>query len=176
MEKKKNKALSIVGAIIYAIALICCLITMFNTRYALQGIAYMVITVLVGLYAVEFYKTPHGNALRWLMLAFAACLLPEVWFHGMIKQDGVALMAYVLIIGAVCYGSGRLMRIKSNMVIFTVVLLFLAGLAISSFIRLAGAKQMVNALRPLTAFLLFLILTGAYAARYREHKEAGLKG
>jgi len=167
----KNKFPQIIVAIVWLLGLatsIACLCTV-RSKYA--PIAYLIMFALTALYTLFLYKKPHGNLLRWLMLTFAAILLPDV-YYSFARKIAVQMLLYVVAIGLICYAAGRLDHIKSNTFIFLAVLIIFVCIIVLIIIR--SPARMVNIMRPAALLWLFVVLVSAYIFRYKEHKAAGL--
>jgi len=128
------------------------------------------VSLFVLYYILAGYKKPHGNMLRYLMLAFAFAIILDVS-----KSEGIPFYAplraaTVFLIG---YIAGRLNKINQNKVLMSIVfaLIFAAGCIVAKTIPTRSV--IINIAYFLDA-ILWLVICSAYLVRCWEHKEAGL--
>ena len=154
------------------------------------------ITLIIGYilalyYALWGYKTPHGNMLRYMILAYAFLLAlgsesrlfanarPErpvdvANADGQIRRGTRGLASYKDLITSISlvlmgYTAGRLNKYKQNKIIIPIILVLLF---IRSFVM--GLTRIQVMMTDLSFFILWLGIACAYFARYDAHKEAGL--
>ena len=149
-----------------------------ESRSIIELVTTTVMFVLIFIYVVSNYKTPHGNLLKYLFLAFSIMSLV-----GFLDSDFAASMfkefAYVnqllrgLAIIFSAYIAGRLDRIKTNTILIVINgIIFLVTSIIN--IVLFKVTDISLILFLCSFFILWLDLAIAYGFRYKEHKEAGL--
>ena len=180
--KKGTKVGLLTVAILTAIGFVNLIINIFTALSDAQPdlIGHMVMDAamlsLIAFYAFFGYKKPHGNMLRTTLFLFGTF----VFVNGVIPisgMEGTREILFRLSAGAttllIGYISGRLDRIKKNVILMILVgILLLAGQVII-FSRLPALHvgEVIGALTPVT---MWTALTIAYVARYEEHKAAGL--
>lgn len=146
-----------------------------------QPIIELVVTVimfaLIFIYAVSNYKTPHGNLLRYLFLAFSFMCFTGILGSGMMAETSVAsdniyqlLRGIAVIIST--YIAGRLDRIKTNTVLIVINTIILLATSLMNIVFFK-ITDITLILFMCSFFILWLDLAIAYGFRYREHKEAG---
>ena len=181
--KKETKVGLLTVAILTAIGFVNLIINIFTALSAAQPdlIGHMIMDAamlsLIAFYAFFGYKKPHGNMLRTTLFLFGTF----VFVNGVIPisgMEGTREILFRLSAGAttllIGYISGRLDRIKKNVILMILVgILLLAGQVII-FSRLPALHvgEVIGALTPVT---MWTALTIAYVARYEEHKAAGLE-
>ena len=134
---------------------------------------------LIACYAISYYKTPHGNLLKYLFLVFAV-----MCFSGLINSDPNGSFsqgtwyAYQIARGAVVilstYIAGRLDRIKQNTVLAVICAVLLLATSIECIIVIGNTSSLSFILFESNFFIMWLDLMIAYLFRYHGHKEAGL--
>jgi len=179
--KKSNRVAIIIMMVLVAIGLIS---SVFDIVEGLQNtypaiiIAKLVMYILVAYYGLWGYKKPHGNLLKYLMLAFGITLITPVILADSSHLRQIIYPIAILLIG---YMSGRLYKYKENRIIaiiVTVLLVFLFIMKVvdpGSEIRLVAIDNPFNLLISLDPTILWLAIYVSYSSRYRLHKEAGLQ-
>lgn len=147
--------------------------------------------LLVLYYAFWGYKTPHGNVLRYLILAYAFLLAlgsetrlfasarPErpvdvTDANRQVRSGARRFTSYKDLLTSISlvlmgYTAGRLNKYKQNKIIIPIVLVLLF---VRSFVT--GTTRIQVMMTDLSFFILWLGIACAYFARYDAHKEAGL--
>ena len=140
-----------------------------------HDISTVVTVIVIMLYVFVLYKKPHGNSLRYLYFFFGLCLA----FHGVLDiLEGLLFLSgcmQVLAALIITYISGRLDKIEKNrpLLILVGILLFISWLSIN-FISDYAHFSVLRLLGSLNNPIQLGALGYAYAARYEEHKAAGL--
>ena len=178
---KKEQAAGL--AIVLALEVIATLITivvvgmMLSEPGPMLGTSLIVLALclLVGYYTLIGYRKPHGNLLRYTMLAFAFLLLicmvslaktPSP-INMMLNLSAALLMAYM---------AGRLNKYDKNRVLIIIILILLA---FNVFIPSSapemnqGANSLRGSLLGITVVVLWVALSCVYALRFKDHKDAG---
>jgi len=183
MEKKKQNVLLIIMGALITISLIARLCVIKD--YSISGIPMIVSLIFVALYGFWLYKKPHGNMLKYAMLLFAfASIISAVSVIIMdmdyistsekIKYDIAFKIVKILCASAICYGAGRLNRIKQNRILFPIIdLLFLVE-SVSMFFTYSNDYSVLIMFSYFNFTIAFTTLMIAYFVRYKEHREAGL--
>ncbi len=140
--------------------------------FAIVYIVPILIYILLLIYVLMEYKRPHGNLLRVTLLIYAFML--AVWAAAQGENAGcIYVLPCTTVI--VAYLSGRLNKIKKNIVWFSIAAAFLIGYGILQTVMVGvetyGIMQISYCFG---AFLQWITLALAYFSRYKEHKEAGL--
>ncbi len=176
MEKtKQNKGLLALIVLIIVVQLISCVSALLNN----PAVNYTVLTLIAAAehllalyYVLHGYKKPHGNLLKFVMIAFILTLCVEtIAFLGSnaLYYSAINIVCMILM----TYASGRLNKIGENRVIMTLVLVLL----------IISGTTLVIEFNPDSIFryvvmygkaLEWLVLCCAYFVRYKAHKEAGL--
>lgn len=180
--KKGTKIGLLTVAILTAIGFVNLIINIFTALSDAQpdSIGHMIMDAamfsLIAVYAFVGYKKPHGNMLRMSLLLLGTF----VFINGVIPVSGMdetRAILFRLFAGAatllIGYISGRLDRIKKNLILMILVgVLLLAGqIIILSRLPAVHVGEVIGVLTPVT---MWAALTIAYVARYEEHKAAGL--
>lgn len=152
-----------------------------------------VICLIALYYGIRGYKVPHGNTIRYLLLAFAVAEASEFLFNpGMIKPMAVCLLLTTILSS---YMAGRLNKSKECKIIIALVgILLIAVWAMHRFMPPAipmgqpGPAEMDMAQIPertdwirdifpsdISRFLSWLVLGVSYITRYDGHKKAGIE-
>ena len=133
--------------------------------------------MLVAFYALIGYKKPHGNMLKYTMLAFVLLCMYEFLMPGRVEVKNVEYIANASIGLAsvlIAYMSGRLNRIDQNRIIMIVVgVLFAISIVMMGIIH--EEFSWVSFIRSLSLPICWAALCLAYTARFEEHKIAGLE-
>lgn len=186
MEKYKNlKKGTKVGLIISAILLAAVLVNnvfsvvkTFSIGQIPGGIASIidaVMCVIILLYVFFGYKKPHGNMLKFVYFMFAISLALqgtlEIASNGHYAIGDLCVLVALLI----AYVAGRLHKIEKNK--FTLILVGLLILAKTIVVFLTSPIPFVFLIifGQITPIIIFATLCFAYAARFEEHKAAGLE-
>lgn len=131
------------------------------------------LSIIIIWYSFIGYKKPHGNTLRWAFLAFALYL----GFHASVDlylmkefiSGEVMLLAAIII----AYISGRLNKIEKNKKLLILVGLLVLADAVMYFIN-NHPTDLLECFGSVCSMVFLAALGLSYAARYDEHKEAGL--
>ena len=152
-----------------------------------------VICLLALYYGISGYKVPHGNMIRYLLLAFAAAEASEFLLNpGMVKPMAICLLLTTILSS---YMAGRLNKNKECKILIALVgIMLIAVWAMHRFMPPAlpmgepGPAGMEMAQIPertdwirdifpsdISRFLSWLVLGVSYVTRYDEHKKAGIE-
>ena len=152
-----------------------------------------VICLLALYYGISGYKVPHGNMIRYLLLAFAAAEASEFLLNpGMMKPMAICLLLTTILSS---YMAGRLNKNKECKIIIAVVgIMLIAVWAMHRFMppsmpmgepgpagmEMAQMPERTDWIRDIfpndiSRFLSWLVLGVSYITRYDEHKKAGLE-
>jgi len=173
MEKKtsNNLAVCIICGILTAFGLVTSAVSLVNGGnggWMLSDAVYIVVSVLVGYYAICGYKKPHGNLLKYIILIFAASCLIALYTTVELEMGWMAVQ-FAIIIGLCCYAAGRLHRVKQNAILMGLV-------AVITLIRTIAVIAIGDAsIGVCTVLILWLDICVAYFLRFKVHKEAGLE-
>jgi len=176
MEKKKQNvfALSCIVMIVLIniVSLIMFLAMEFSIGTLMLVVAACIEHAFVIYYVLFGYKKPHGNLLRYLMLAYAVTLgINLAAFPTSFTQlDLILSIASLMFIP---YIAGRLNKIKQNKVLIPVVF---ALLIVSEMVYLVDfeSPSFLIYVRTFGQAMEWFAISAAYFVRYKEHKEAGL--
>jgi len=176
--KKSNKGL-VVGLIIAIVLVIITLVS--NIAVVIQestdtrtmaGIS-IANALFVLVYMFYEYKVPHGNMLRYVMLAFAL----NLGLFGMMyyKAEGNHFIStlYIVLSLAVAFMSGRLGKLKKNKILSIVILALLAvGFALK-FINMEEGLSIFRGISSASEIAEWLAIATVYLVRFDAHKESG---
>jgi len=141
--------------------------------FALNAIAILVYILLL-YYVFIGYKKPHGNLLRYLLLAFALCIALTVVFLIKLSFDDLSGKTTLIIAAMmITYMAGRLNKLRQNIVIMIVVAILLA-VSLIGFFKAFGFMSFHNTYAVICFVIQWIMLCAAYLVRFKEHKEAGL--
>ena len=188
MEKYKNlKKGTKVGLIISAILLAAVLVNnVFNIvpafndgriSPAVMAIIDDAMCVIIMLYAFFGYRKPHGNMLKFVFFAYAISLAlqgtVDIAAKSLYISGDLCILAGLL----VAFVAGRLHKIEKNKFILIFVGLLLLAKEIIFFVTVPVSFVFLRKLfSRITPIIIFAVLSFAYAARFEEHKAAGLAG
>ena len=135
-----------------------------------------VMYVFIIAYALFGYKKAHGNSLRTVFFVFGAYII----VCGIIKDPGLGEVQEnicrvmsglaTLLIG---YIAGRLDRIEKNRVLMVIAGAFILVRCILVFA--AFPCDIIRFFGVMEQLIIWASIGGTYAARYEQHKAAGLK-
>ena len=179
LKTKKWLAYIIMGILtlagIYGEFAICLMLG--GTRQIIELVLTTVMFIFILIYVVSNYKTPHGNLLKYLFLAFSVmCLV------GILDTDFASLHKEFVYVNQLSRGlaiimsgyiAGRLDRIKTNTILVVVIgIIFMVTSVINIVLFKITTVSLI--LYMCSFFILWLDLAVAYILRYKEHKEAGI--
>jgi len=152
------------GVIIYAAT---CYIDVFTLVFlCVSGC----ISLFILYYLLYGYKKPHGNLLRFIMLAFALSMIfDDTLFSVFTAYVPVRTVTVMLI----AYMAGRLNKFEKNRILMPVILVLTVVTAIIITKEFPSDETVVN-LAVFACPVQWCIVCAAYIARYKQHKEAGL--
>lgn len=133
--------------------------------------------VVVIVYGIYWYKKPHGNGLRYIML-FHTVVNAYLLLIGANYQPMYVNAAYLLSIILVPYMAGRLDHYKPNDILCAVVLIcncVVVYYLISLVIEYNMAITFVSIAQCIYPVTVWLAISSVYLIRYKLHKEAGFK-
>lgn len=125
-------------------------------------------------YVIAGFKKPHGNLLRYIIWIFVLFLM-FLFSGAVMMQNQISAILLIVLISVTSYVSGRLNKIKQNMVLF--ILLFIINIVFNFMVLTDGYTGMA----PDMVFvyfitsILWLDITFAYILRYHMHKEAAFE-
>ena len=132
--------------------------------------------VLIAVYALHGYRKPHGNMLKYTMLAFTVLSVYKFFVPGKPVTENVEYIANACIVLAaimIAYISGRLNKINKNKILMIVVeVLFIVSIVLMRLTQKAFSID--SFIRSLSMPICWVALCFAYVARFEEHKAAGL--
>lgn len=165
----------IVVAVLNVVWLVCDLI-MFNGQLSLNIVLPILMFVASMIYALFAYKKPHGNFMRYLLLAYT--LFGSIMFVSMSKnQEFYQSIIDVVMIILMAYMAGRLDHYKENIVICTIVLL--KSIYVSANLIIAmnsfGMLNFVTFFGCIGSITCWLAIASSYIIRFKPHKQAGLE-
>lgn len=133
--------------------------------------------VLVAVYALFAYHKPHGNMLKYTVLAFSFICMYKFLAPGKPIIANVEYAANACIVLAAilaAYMSGRLNRIDKNKRLMIIIeILFVANIILMRLTR--DSFNFASFVRSLSMPICWLALCLVYSARFEAHKEAGQK-
>lgn len=173
MSNNQSKHLigCIVCGVLTAIGIVAAIISLFNGVekpwfYCVH--VQLLLLILISYYAFVGYKKPHGNLLKYVMLVFALFNLTYIpCYVSMLDTQATVICA--IEIGLICYVSGRLAKVKQNMILM--ILITVCELVFNGLDIIYGYIN-IDTIGPLAIWLDICV---AYFLRYKEHKEAGLQ-
>ena len=193
-EKKKTSSGLLVLLAATAAAIVFLIIELTVLKGAPTKVSCMIsagICLLAVYYGISGYKVPHGNMIRYLLLAFAAAEASEFLLNpGMMKPMSMCVLLTTILSS---YMAGRLNKNKECKIIVALVgIMLIAVWAMHRFTPSAmpvgepvppgvGMEQMperTDRIRnffpnDISRFLSWLVLSVSYLTRYDEHKKAG---
>lgn len=142
-----------------------------NADTRIKNIINLLIIIGTIYYGACGYKTPHGNLLKYLFLAFAFSQVLKIAVTMSTTIQALCVLAASVLIA---YMAGRLDRIKenTNIIIVVTTLLVIAGLSV---VTETGSFLLGKTLTAFEPLVIFVSCAAAYQVRYKLHKEAGLK-
>ena len=162
--------------ILNAISFICNLI-MNNGQLSIQICFAFIIFVAVAFYALYDYKRPHGNNMRYLLLAYAISVAGLLSTSCKVQPTYLTIN-YLVVIILSTYMAGRLDRYKQNLYI-SIILLVCAFISFFSLVNalttIGLSVNVVNIMACFGAVTQWLAITASYIIRFKPHKEAGLE-
>lgn len=189
VSKKMNVFVMLTAVLLFAGIVVTLVFA--NRAPVIKTVTLIIGYVLALYYAFWGYKTPHGNMLRRLILAYALLLAigsESRLFTGAradrpvdvtntereTRRTARSLSAYKGLLTSISltlmgYTAGRLNKYKQNKIIIPIVLVLLFA---RSFVGRLSRVQIV--MTDLSYFVLWVGIACAYFARYDAHKEAGL--
>jgi len=175
MEKKKQNIFLSCIVFIVAVNIVSILVFLaenFTVSILILATAACIEHVFVIYYVLSGYKKPHGNLLRYLMLAYAVTLgINLVAFPAFFSQLDLTLSVASLML--IPYIAGRLNKIKQNKVLIPLVFVLLTISEVAYIIDLKPQTILIY-IRTFGQALEWFAISAAYFVRYKEHKEAGL--
>lgn len=132
--------------------------------------------LLILYYVFYGYKIPHGNSLKYIIIFFSLMLVNEIALEAGGKYPGLnqkTILFSVMVTGItiiiVSYISGRLNKYENNSYLFilTLILLFIRAILMVNYKTIMYSN--------ISDIIVWIDLYWAYALRYNQHKEAGLK-
>lgn len=185
------------------VMLILTMVRTYGLPMKISAAAALIMVILSAYYAVEGYKIPHGNLMRYLFLAFAVTFMIESILAQQASMPMTILTAIIALGSA--YVAGRLGRYKEAGIIMAIVLIALVvifilcnteqpplpmkteivaepGPIVESMVKPdvpAPAESRVAAAFlgrsgiALANVFSWGVLAFAYMIRYKQHKEAG---
>ena len=124
MEKKSNHlAARIICGILTAFGIVASIISIARGAkgiWIVSDVVCLVVSALIGYYAFNGYKKPHGNLLKYLILIFTVIPLINVYQLVQLGQGWIAVTR-AIIIGLLCYTGGRLHKVKQNIFFMSIV-------------------------------------------------------
>ena len=132
--------------------------------------------ILILYYVIYGYKIPHGNSLKYIIIFFGLMLVNEMALEAGGKYPGLdqhTILLSTTITGlcviVVSYISGRLDKYEKNSYLFilTLFLLFIRTILMVNYKTIMYTN--------ISDIIVWVDLYWAYALRYAQHKEAGLK-
>ncbi|MCQ2436021.1 MAG: hypothetical protein MJ101_03855 [Clostridia bacterium] len=145
----------------------------------LQDFINLLIYAFILIYDFVGYKKPHGNMMRALFFAFGINMIIGVIIpkpeYGTIEM----IASFVNSLGAlfVAFVAGRLNRIEQNRKLLIIAGALMAVGSVLAVVNLSAVgrefdiRRVINVCEPIIALA---ALGVGYAARYEEHKDAGL--
>ncbi len=170
MEKKSKHIVgSIVCGILTAFGIVASVISIIGGSGSILffDLFSLVLSVLIGYYALWGYKKPHGNLLKFILLAYAAFVLAGIPTIIQARTTWWVILNGI-VMGSLCFMSGRLDRIKQNACILAFVT---AAMAVAVSVDISGGNATIGIV---TGIFVWLDICVAYFLRYKEHREAGL--
>jgi len=172
MEKNKinNLAVCIICGILTAFGIVAGISSFVSGEsgiWRIMDLVNILLSVLTGYYVVYGFRKPHGNSLKYIMLIYASSYLFAVYSNAQMGRP-VGSVCHAAIIGLLCYISGRLSRVKQNIINMSIVTAFILYRTISGYVN-DGATVGV-----ITHLVIWIDICAGYFLRYKEHKEAGL--
>ena len=133
--------------------------------------------LIVALYVFFGYKKPHGNMLKYTFIAFSFLTVVKFFVFKPASSGFTYSMEIACCVVAammITYMSGRLDKIKKNMVLMLIIgLLIVAGELVR--VLMGSMFSVIFFLNALSKPICWLALCFAYVARYEQHKAAGLE-
>jgi len=176
MEKKKQNVLLIIMGVLILMEIV--LVVIDFSEFIAVHVCMMATLLFTALYGFIFYKKPHGNMLKYAMLIFAISniLSSMVSLQNFSQSLFVSIALSVLSSAVVCYGAGRLNRIKQNKILFPIICVVYFVVSILWFAECPADyhTSVLSDARLFSTPTIFLTLMIAYFVRYKEHKEAGI--
>ena len=179
-NKKKLSTGAIIALIIVAALNIVWLVCVCYLGIIKGGISFntslsFLMFAAAAVYALFAYKKPHGNYMRYLLLAYT--LIGSVMFVQLCKNQELYMnIIDVVMIILMAYMAGRLDHYKQNIVICGIVLaktILVSALLISKMSSL-GRLDFVTFFGCIGSVTCWLAVAASYLVRYKPHKEAGL--
>ena len=179
MENKRKLS---TGALVALIAIavlnivwLVCQVIMFKGRLSFNIALSFLMFVAAAVYALFAYKKPHGNYMRYLLLAYT--LFGSVMFVQLCKNQELYMnIIDVVMIILMAYMAGRLDHFKQNIVICGIVLAKTILVSSELIIRMSsqGRLTFVTFFGCIGSVTCWLAIAASYIIRYKPHKEAGL--
>ena len=177
----KDNPVALISIFVLALVNIgCAVVEIVNYWGTLSTVLAKLLTIVVTLaalyYAVFGYRKPHGNHMKYLCMVFAAFVSAFICLRirsGAITFEGALTSVIMILLSA--YMAGRLYKFKENVGI--IILVALAAIA-NGILALTVEGADISATYVISSFnklILWLTVAIAYVARYKAHKEAGLK-
>jgi len=177
MEKKKLNILAlsciVLIVLVNLVSLLMFLVENFTIAILILVVAACIEHVFVIYYVLSGYKKPHGNMLRYLMLAYAVTLgINLAVFPAFFTQLDLILSVASLML--IPYIAGRLDKTNQNKVLIPLVFVLLIISEAVYLIDLPSPSILIY-VRTFGQALEWFAISAAYFVRYKEHKEAGLE-
>ncbi len=177
MENKKKLGTGALVALIVIAALnILWLVCVFISHsFSVNTLLALLMFAVAAVYALFAYKKPHGNLMRYLLLAYNA--FGSALFVLLCKnQELYLIVTNVVMIFLMAYMAGRLDHYKQNVVICGIILagtivVFVNMLIGKSSLGTLNFVEFFSRISPITCWL---AIAAGYIIRYNPHKEAGL--
>ena len=177
-NKKKLGTGALVALIIIAVLNILwlvCQIIMFKGRLSFNIALSFLMFVAAAVYALFAYKKPHGNYMRYLLLAYT--LFGSIMFVQLCKNQEMYMnIIDVVMIILMAYMAGRLDHYKQNIVFCGIIFAKTILVSVLLIIRMSdlGRLNFTTFFGCIGSVTCWLAIAAGYIIRYKSHKEAGL--
>ena len=173
LNLETNEFIALVAIAILNVLWIACNVITFKGNIPLDAILTYVMFAIAVYYVVYDYKKPHGNTIRYLFFChaiFEAALLTI----NCAKTPSYLVANNLVTIILTTYMAGRLDRYKQN-VVFSAIVLVCKCITTCFMLMNSTPISFVTFFACFGPISKWLAISGAYLARYKEHKEAGLE-
>ncbi len=179
------KTMIVVLSVLMAICFIATAISAFAGGFKLLVLVGCVSYVMMFLYLGVFYKRPHDNNMKMLLLIYAAVTAIGIDSTNNVTLGKILIPVSVVLIS---YMAGRLHKLEQNKKIITVVMAILIITTVEDIVLQANLMQSINAISNSNSSMLIKISSYAalfgnivqfafcsvvYVYRYKAHIEAG---
>jgi len=143
-----------------------------SKKFDIANFLEMLIYLLSGYYVIEGYRKPHGNLVKYLLWGFGFTLITRAISYATMSQ--VSAYLYGLAAVGVCYMSGKLNKLRNNIILgSSIFLLLLAGYIIA--VCTSSQSDRFGVALLCAPIIQWAVVMGTYVLRFHLHKEAGSK-